>query len=113
VYFYPKDDTPGCTVEAQGLRDVYPDLREAGVTVIGVSTQGAASHQAFIDAHDLPFPLAVNGEAAAQAFGVPMRAGMTARHSFLLADGKVARVWREVDPSEHAGEVLEAARARG
>ncbi|MEM9874916.1 MAG: peroxiredoxin, partial [Myxococcota bacterium] len=60
VYFYPKDDTPGCTVEAKGLRDNYADLQERGVKVFGVSMQDAASHQAFIEKHELPFGLVVD-----------------------------------------------------
>lgn len=110
VYFYPKDDTPGCTVEAKGLRDIYPQLTEAGLTVVGVSTQDATSHQSFVDSYELPFGLAVDGAEIAAAFGVPMRGGLTARQSFLLADGKVAKAWEKVNPSSHAAEVLEAAR---
>ncbi len=111
VYFYPKDDTPGCTVEAQGLRDQYEALTGAGVKVIGVSMQDAASHSAFIEKHRLPFPLAVDDGTAAKAFEVPVRGEFAARHSFLIADGRVVKVWRRVDPRGHAAEVLAAARA--
>ena len=109
VYFYPKDDTPGCTVEAQGLRDRYPELKQAGVKVIGVSLQNAASHVAFIEKHDLPFPLAVDDGSAARAFSVPVNGEYAARHSFLMRGGRVVKVWRKVNPAEHAGEVLAAA----
>ncbi|MCC6624186.1 MAG: peroxiredoxin [Deltaproteobacteria bacterium] len=111
VYFYPKDDTPGCTVEAQGLRDRHADLEAAGLVVLGVSTQDAASHAAFIDKHDLPFPLVVDTDGAvAKAFRVPLRAsGLAARQSFLVGrDGKLEQVWLEVDPATHAADVLAA-----
>lgn len=111
VYFYPKDDTPGCTVEAKGLRDSYEDLTAAGVKVIGVSLQDADSHKAFIDKYALPFPLAVDGAAVAKAFDVPVNGEYAARHSFLLKGGKVVKAWRKVVPAEHAAEVLAAAKA--
>lgn len=112
IYFYPKDNTPGCTVEAQGLRDQWAELQKAGVEVIGVSTQDAASHKAFIEQEKLPFPLAIDTEGKiAGAFGVPLRNGMAARHTFLIGkDGKVRKVWRQVSPKEHAAEILAAAR---
>lgn len=112
LYFYPKDNTPGCTVEAQGLRDQWAELQKAGVEVIGVSTQDAASHKAFIEQEKLPFPLAIDTEGKiAGAFGVPLRNGMAARHTFLIGkDGKVRKVWRQVSPKEHATEILAAAR---
>ena len=112
IYFYPKDNTPGCTVEAQGLRDQWAELQKAGVEVIGVSTQDAASHKAFIEQEKLPFPLAIDTEGKiAGAFGVPLRNGMAARHTFLIGkDGKVRKVWRQVSPKDHAAEILAAAR---
>ncbi len=110
VYFYPKDDTPGCTVEAQGLRDNYEALTGGGVTVIGVSMQDSGSLQAFIDAHKLPFSLAVDDGTVAQASDVPVRGEYAARHSFLLKAGKVVQAWRSVDPAKHAAEVLGAAK---
>lgn len=111
VYFYPKDDTPGCTVEAKGLRDNYEALTEAGVKVFGVSMQDATSHQAFIDKHELPFSLVVDDGTVAKAFDVPVSGEFAARHSFLLKGGEVLKTWRKVIPSEHAAEVLEAAKA--
>jgi len=112
VYFYPKDDTPGCTVEAQGIRDAWTKFQEAGIEVYGVSTQDAASHQSFIDKHSLPFPLVVDeGGAVAAAFKVPVNKGFAARQSFLIGkDGKIKAVWPKVDPSEHAQAVLDAAK---
>src|SRR5262249_10985312 len=76
VYFYPKDDTPGCTVEAQGIRDDWQAFEKAGVKVFGVSHQDAASHTAFIEKHKLPFDLAVDTDGAVtKAFGVPVNGG--------------------------------------
>ena len=112
VYFYPKDDTPGCTVEAQGIRDQWESFEKAGVQVFCVSLQDAASHTAFIEKHKLPFDLVVDpDQSVPKAFGVPVRDNQyAARHTFLIgADGKIKRVWREVNPKEHARELLEAA----
>ncbi|PKN54234.1 MAG: peroxiredoxin [Deltaproteobacteria bacterium HGW-Deltaproteobacteria-14] len=107
IYFYPKDDTPGCTAEAKGIRDAWPDLQAAGLAVYGVSTQDADSHQAFIDKYSLPFPLAVDDGALADAFQVPRRFGLTARQSFLVGvDGELEHVWREVSAATHAADVL-------
>jgi peroxiredoxin Q/BCP len=113
VYFYPKDDTPGCTVEAQGIRDAWTKFQEAGIQVYGVSTQDASSHQAFIDKHTLPFPLVVDADQkVAKAFGVPVKGEYAARHSFLIGtDGKVKKIWREVKPDAHAEDVLAAAKS--
>lgn len=112
VYFYPKDDTPGCTVEAQGIRDQWEAFEKAGIQVFGVSMQDAASHSAFIEKHKLPFDLVVDpDQSVPKAFGVPVRDGQyAARHTFLIgADGKIKRVWREVNPKEHAKDLLDAA----
>ncbi len=114
VYFYPKDDTPGCTFQAQGLRDGWADIQAAGLEVYGVSTQDAESHKAFIDKHHLPFPLVVDTDGSvAKAFRVPLRAGLfAARQSFLIGkDGKIKHVWLEVDPKEHASTVIAAAKS--
>lgn len=112
VYFYPKDDTPGCTIEAEGLRDGWAQIQAAGLEIYGVSTQGKDSHQAFIDKHKLPFPLVVDESGkVTQAFRVPTRNGYAARQSFLIGkDGKIKQVWLEVDPKEHAATVIAAAK---
>jgi len=112
VYFYPKDDTPGCTIEAKGLRDGWDAIKAAGLVVYGVSTQGEASHKAFVEKYDLPFPLVVDEDGAvARAFHVPMRNDYAARQSFLIGkDGKIKQVWFEVDPKEHASTVIAAAK---
>ena len=111
VYFYPKDDTPGCTAEACAFRDIWADYEQAGVMVIGVSTDDDASHQKFAEKHELTFPLiADTNEAWAKAFGVKVNGGYAERVSFLLdGSGKVAKVYPGVDPGVHAREVLDDA----
>jgi len=108
VYFYPKDDTPGCTTEACAFRDVWERYATAGVQVVGVSSDGNDAHRAFAEKYKLPFPLIADEDHAwAQAFGVTTRAGFASRVSFLLdAKGKVAKVYPQVDPGMHAEEVL-------
>lgn len=118
VYFYPKDDTPGCTKQACSFRDRYADFREAGVAVIGVSVDSDASHARFRNKYDLPFGLAADPEKRiVTAFGVwgekkfmgRAYAG-THRITFLVgADGRIAKVWPKVKPENHAAEVLAAA----
>lgn len=110
VYFYPKDDTPGCTIEAQEIRDLYEELKKTGAVVIGVSTDAADSHKAFAEKHALPFLLASDesGELA-KAFGVPLKNGRATRVSFVIgADGKVKRTFPQVTPKGHAAELLSA-----
>ena len=111
LYFYPKDDTPGCTKEACGLRDAAKPLEEAGVAVVlGVSEQDAGSHAAFADKYHLPFPLLPDehGEIAA-AYHVPVTAGFAKRITYLIGrDGRVERVWPSVTPTGHAQEILSA-----
>jgi peroxiredoxin Q/BCP len=112
VYFYPKDETPGCTKQACAFRDAWDTLQGAGVHVIGVSRDDQASHREFVKHHALPFPLAADADGKLQeAWGVPSRMpGISARVTFLVGrDGKVARVWPEVDPALDAKNVLAAA----
>ena len=113
VYFYPKDDTPGCTVEAHGIRDAWDEFTKAGVTVVGVSTDDNESHAAFAAKHHLPFALLPDPDGEmARAFGVPMTAGFAGRVTFVIdREGKIAKVFPDVDPSGHAEEILEAVRA--
>ena len=108
VYFYPKDETPGCTKEACAFRDAWKDLEKKGVVLIGVSTDSAESHKAFAKHHELPFHL-VSDESGtiAKSFGVPNRAGFLGRQSFVIGpDGNVKKIYRDVDVTKHAGEVL-------
>jgi peroxiredoxin Q/BCP len=110
VYFYPKDDTPGCTVEAQEIRDLHADLKQSGAVVIGVSTDPQDSHRAFAEKHALPFLLASdeNGELA-KAFGVPLKNGRVTRVSFVIsADGHIKQTFPQVTPKGHAAELLRA-----
>jgi len=110
VYFYPKDDTPGCTVEAEEIRDLYEQLKQTGAVVIGVSADPRDSHRAFAEKHALPFLLASDesGELA-KAFGVPLKNGRATRVSFVIgADGTVKRTFPQVTPKGHASELLAA-----
>ncbi len=108
VYFYPKDETPGCTKEACAFRDAWKDLAKADVVLVGVSTDTEASHRAFAEHHGLPFHLVSDPDGKiASAFGVPNRAGYLARQTVVIGrDGKVKRIYRDVDVSKHAAEVL-------
>lgn len=107
VYFYPRDDTPGCTTEARQFERERDTYREAGVTILGVSTDDVESHAAFCDAYDLSFDLLADpdGELAA-AFDVPLKRGATMRTTFVLLDGAVYRTYESVDPDGHARTVL-------
>ena len=112
LYFYPKDDTPGCTKEACAFRDRMADYGEAGIQVYGVSLDSPESHKAFREKHNLNFPLLTDeGGRAADALGVLREGGKrTNRVTFLLdPDGTIARVYPEVSPATHADEILEDA----
>jgi peroxiredoxin Q/BCP len=111
VYFYPKDETPGCTKEACAFRDAFTRFSAHGITIFGVSRDSEASHAEFRKQHELPFPLVADESGAIQtAYGVPSRLGHAARVSFLIdGRGRVARIWPDVDPAIHADEVLAAA----
>jgi peroxiredoxin Q/BCP len=118
VYFYPKDETLGCTKEACAFRDAFDKFVRAGVTIFAVSRDDEASHRAFRQHQHLPFPMVADTSGALQrAYGVPPArpdAPMAARVTFLVGpDGKVARVWPKVDPVVNASEVLEAVQAPG
>jgi peroxiredoxin Q/BCP len=113
VYFYPKDNTPGCTKEACAFRDTWDRFQKAGVQIYGVSADDQKSHEQFAKEQKLPFPiLADPAHAWSTAFGVPTKLGMDTRVSFLIdAAGKVAKVYPNVDPAIHADEVLKDAAA--
>jgi peroxiredoxin Q/BCP len=117
LYFYPKDDTPGCTVEACEFRDAIGGLGEREADVWGVSPQGAASKRAFSEKYGLPFPLLADEDhAVAEAYGSwveKQNYGKTywgvARTTFLIdPDGRIARTWPKVKPEGHAAEVAAA-----
>ena len=107
LYFYPRDDTPGCTTEAQQFDAELDTYREAGVAVYGISTDDAESHDAFASKYDLDVELLADpdGEVAA-AFGVDTSGGAADRTTFVLADGEVKEVYTGVKPDGHAREVL-------
>ena len=114
VYFYPKDNTPGCTTQACAFRDAWDRLNEAGIVVFGVSRDSAESHREFRKDHKLPFPLVADESGdVMKAYGVPSKfVVMTARVTFLVdGDGKIAHVWPNVDPAVDAKNVLDAAAA--
>jgi peroxiredoxin Q/BCP len=108
VYFYPKDETPGCTKEACAFRDAWKDIDKKGVVLIGISADNADSHKAFAKHHQLPFHLVSDESGAiAKSFGVPNNGGYLGRQSFVVgADGNVKKIYREVDVTKHASEIL-------
>jgi peroxiredoxin Q/BCP len=114
VYFYPKDDTPGCTIEAKGIRDQYSELNSRAV-VLGVSTDTSESHKAFADKYNLPFQLLDDSShALVTAFGVPVSSGHAKRITFVIdAAGKVRKVFPNVNPDGHAAELLDALKSLG
>ena len=118
LYFYPKDDTPGCTKEACSFRDGWSKFRKKGVAVLGVSVDDEKSHRKFADKFSLPFPLlADTDKAIVKAYGVWGEKSMygrkymgTNRVTYLIDEkGKIAAVWPKVKPDGHADEVLAAA----
>lgn len=117
LYFYPKDDTPGCTKEACSFRDAWGEFERRGAVVLGVSTDPVKSHAKFVEKFRLPFRLLADvDQAIVRAYGVlgekvfmGRRYLGTHRVTFLIGpDGKIAAVWPKVKPEGHAGEVLAA-----
>ncbi|MFO7630385.1 MAG: peroxiredoxin [Prochlorococcaceae cyanobacterium] len=115
LFFYPKDDTPGCTAEACAFRDSYADLQALGAEVWGVSGDGATSHQRFAERHQLPYPLLVDsGNRLRQAFGVPNVLGLLPGRVTYVIDGQgvVRHVFNNLlDGAAHRREALAALRA--
>jgi peroxiredoxin Q/BCP len=111
LYFYPKDDTPGCTKEACAFRDRMEDYGEAGIQVYGVSLDSPESHREFREKYDLNFPLLTDeGGRAAETLGVLGDRGTARRVTFLLdPEGKISKIYPEVTPQTHAEEILEDA----
>jgi thioredoxin-dependent peroxiredoxin len=117
VYFYPKDDTPGCTAEARSLNDNLAAFTESGADVLGVSTDSWASHQRFVEKHGLEFGLASDSDnSIRKAYGVGRTLGVlpvVQRVSFLVGrDGRIAQVWPQVKAAQHAAKVLAEVRRR-
>jgi thioredoxin-dependent peroxiredoxin len=110
LYFYPKDDTPGCTTEACSLRDNFSKIKAMNTTVLGVSRQDEKSHLKFIAKHKLPFDLLVDTDGEiGKAFGVGTMpiVGFSKRQSFLIGpDGKILKYYKDVDPDTHTAQVL-------
>lgn len=115
IYFYPKDSTPGCTIEACGLRDSFPRLEKLNAKVLGISTDSVASHKKFADKFNLPFTLLADTEkevvtkygvwANKSMFGVKYMGIL--RTSFLIdPQGKIVRIYEKVKPVSHANQVL-------
>ncbi len=117
LFFYPKDDTPGCTAEACAFRDSFADLQALGADVWGVSGDDAASHQRFATRHQLPFPLLVDRDnALRRAFGVPSVLGLLpGRVTYVIdGDGVIRHVFNNLlDGPAHRREAIEALRRLG
>lgn len=116
LYFYPKDDTPGCTREACAFRDNFPNFQKIDVVVLGVSVDGQKAHRKFADKHALPFTLLVDDEKKiVESYGVwGLKKFMgreymgTNRVTYLIdEEGKIEKVWPKVKPETHAAEVLD------
>ncbi|WP_448567616.1 thioredoxin-dependent thiol peroxidase [Thermus sp.] len=119
LYFYPKDDTPGCTKEACGFRDRMGDLQALGAVVLGVSADDVESHKRFAEKYGLNFPLLADPERQAiLAYGAWGKKNLygkeyegVLRQTFLIdPEGRIVKVWRKVSPEGHAEEVAEALR---
>ena len=117
LYFYPKDDTPGCTLQACEIRDAWSDFEARGAVVLGVSPDSASSHESFRSKYDLPFTLLADPEhEVADIYGVWVEQTYgdktwigNERSTFVIdSDGQVASVMRQVKPAEHAADVLNA-----
>ena len=117
LYFYPKDDTPGCTKEACAFRDGFAEFQKRGAVILGVSTDSAASHDKFVEKFKLPFPLlADEDKKIVTAYGVWGDKSFlgriyqgTRRVTFLIGgDGRIKKIWPKVKPDQHAAEVLAA-----
>jgi thioredoxin-dependent peroxiredoxin len=117
LYFYPKDDTPGCTTQARGIRDAYSEFQQRGAIVLGVSPDDEAAHVKFRDKHQLPFTLLADPtHEVAEQYGVwveknaygQKKMGIE-RSTFIIdPDGNVTKVMRRVKPDTHADDVLAA-----
>jgi peroxiredoxin Q/BCP len=108
VYFYPKDNTPGCTKEACALRDAFPQFEQLSMPVLGISTDSVKSHASFGVKYQLPFLLLADEQkTVVELYDVKGLLGTARRVSFLIdPEGKIAKIYETVKPAEHAAEVL-------
>ena len=115
IFFYPRDNTPGCTTEACSFRDHYDRLHSLGAAIVGINTDNEKSHQKFISKYDLPFPLLWDAEAIVstryESYGLKKFMGKEFmgifRQTFIIKpDGTIAKIYRKVKPAQHAEEVL-------
>ena len=121
IYFYPRDNTPGCTREAEGFRDLWAEIQELGATVLGISPDSVESHQRFAEGHRLPFPLLADPDKKVmtkyEAWGEKTMygkktTGVIRSTVWIGPDGKVRKHWRRVTrAADHPAKVLEALRA--
>jgi peroxiredoxin Q/BCP len=115
LYFYPRDNTPGCTKEACSFRDAYPDFQSQDVAVFGVSTDDAKSHTKFITKFELPFPLLTDADGSMsttyESYGLKKFMGKEymgiSRNTFIIGpDGTIEKIYKKVKPADHATQVL-------
>lgn len=115
LYFYPRDNTPGCTKEAQGFRDAYPEYQRRNIAILGISTDDAKSHTKFVKKHNLPFPLLCDETAtvstAYESYGLKKFMGKEFmgiyRSTFVIdPNGTIEQIYRKVKPDAHADRIL-------
>ena len=109
LYFYPKDNTPGCTKEACSIRDGMDELKSQGIQVLGVSTDGVKAHENFRNKYDLNFPLLSDkSKEIIKLYGVKSAFGSAKRETFLInKDGDIVHIWTKVNTKKHAEEILD------
>lgn len=118
LYFYPRDDTPGCTLEAQDFNRLNPEFEASGIRVLGISKDTLASHEKFCGKHGLGITLVSDTGTTSEDYGVWVEKNMYGKKSmgieratFLIVDGQIVQDWRKVKVPDHAEQVLAAARA--
>jgi len=115
LYFYPRDNTPGCTKEACSMRDSMDGLNELGIQVLGVSTDSVKSHETFRDKYALNFPLLSDkSKEIVKSYGVQSAFGTASRKTLLIdKDGVIRHIWNKVKTSDHGNEVIEKVKELG
>lgn len=115
LYFYPKDNTPGCTKEACSLRDGMDDLKGLGINVLGVSTDGVKAHENFKNKYNLNFPLISDkSKDIIKLYGVKSAFGTAKRETFLInSNGEIVHIWTKVNTKKHAEEIVDKVRELG